>query len=237
VRHDGDDTFWLAFTEDDALHVRGVLEAGTDVGMVGDESYDVAADGIEARGSAGWQRFGDRVLLATIETVTDEDAEHGFRHLLRAREFTPDAGLGEPIALADDLTQWHRWVGSVAVGNELRSFFVGRSETREQLARSRYSPSDGLVEAATPFMPEGWFGSITPVTAEQDRALLVYNRLDWEVGFGGDRVRLRFVGDRSWLLGEGAACTDGGECASGRCIGGQCCADCSLWDGAPVQVE
>jgi hypothetical protein len=226
IRFDPDGQFWLTYVQDNEVSVRTLMASGGDVGAPGTDSYDDAAGVDVDLYGATWQAYGDDMLIVSNATVVDASTESGFRHIVEARTLTPGVGLDAPVTLVNDAPWGFRWVGGVGVGDELLGFHHGYSETREQLFRSRYDRTLGIVEDATPSFDESWFGLVDCVSG-----LLVYNRLDWDVGFGGDRVRLHWAGDRSWLGSDGAVCTDDGQCASGRCRGAVCCDDCPLWRG------
>lgn len=234
IRFDGIDKFWFTYTEDDELRVRTVYASGEQVGAPGNESYDVPLGDAETRTGGYWQEFNDEILVITSAVIRDDEAEEGFRAIIEARTLTPGVGLSSPFILVENAPWNFTWTGGTAVGDVMYGFYVSEnelfayreSEAPEHLFLTRY---DGITDAAeTPekYLNSGWFGSL-----ELAENLLVYSRLDWDVGFGDSRVRLHWVGDRSWLVADGESCIDDGQCQSGRCRNGQCCDSCPLWKG------
>jgi hypothetical protein len=220
VAYDGASTFYVAFTFDDAIHVRTI----STLGVMGTESYDLPAVAGVRRAGALLHRFDGDLLLLSSATPG----------IVEARTLTPGTGLSAPFTVADELPDPHQLIGASNAGGELHVIVLGLSPlffptgALEQLYRARYH--DGVVEPAEPLMHAGWFEGVA-TTASAEDGLLAYGRIDWDVGFGGERIRLHFIGDRSALLEDGAACADDGQCAGGRCRSARCCDACSLWKG------
>ena len=223
-------TVWMAFLYDDEIRVRGIAMEGASVGVPVASEFDLPTPPDERRRPPVWLRFDGSLHLLSGLTVRDPAGPEGFRHLEEARRFDPARGLGPTVTVVDNLDPSHRWVGAVEAGGELHIFFVGHSATREQLFRARYTAANGPLEGPLAFLEESWFGSIG-VTSGSAGGLMAYDRFDWSVGFGGERLRLRFVGDRAHLLSDNASCVDDGQCGSGRCRQDRCCDECPLWKG------
>ena len=221
------DHFWLEFTTADALEVVSVVAAGAFAGQLGPHHYRAPITSETERSATWLADIGDEVLLLSSTTV-EEAGEP--RYSLEARTLTA-TGLSTSFLLADHLDYGQRWIGSITHGDEIHSFFDGYgSGIKEHLFRVRYHRNTGVADPVEPYFDDGWFGTMSVVPGP-DGGLMAYNRIDWSVGFGGNRARLHFVGDRSRLLPEGASCTDDGECDSGRCRASQCCNTCPLWKG------